>query len=73
MTLPKYTDVKKLQTIGEIEKEIFVLTKTLFDLRMKRSTNQTINPHIFVHTKHQLSQYLQIQNNFCRMLSGMDK
>ena len=50
MTLPKYTDVKKLQTIGEIEKEIFVLTKNLFDLRMKRSTNQTIKPHIFIHT-----------------------
>lgn len=56
MTLPKYTDVKKLQTIGEIEKEIFVLTKNLFDLRMKRSTNQTIKPHIFIHTKRRLAQ-----------------
>jgi ribosomal protein L29 len=56
MTLPKYTELTQLNKIDEIEKEIFVLTKNLFDLRIKRSTNQQIKSHIFTHTKRRISQ-----------------
>ena len=56
MSLPKYKDLDELKNIDEIEKEIFLLTKTFFDLRLKKATNQTIKPHLFVHTKRRLAQ-----------------
>ncbi len=56
MTLPNYRELDKLTTLIEIEKEIFLFTKNLFDLRMKKSTNQSIKPHLFVHTKRRLAQ-----------------
>jgi ribosomal protein L29 len=56
MTLPKYKDLNNLVTISDIDKEIFLLQKNLFDLRIKRSTNQTNNPHLFIHTKRRIAQ-----------------
>ena len=56
MGLPKYKDLEKLTNLMDIDQEIFILTKNLFDLRMKRATNQTVKPHLFVHTKRRLSQ-----------------
>jgi large subunit ribosomal protein L29 len=56
MTLPKYTDLKNILTLSEIEDEILVLSKNLFDLRMKKSTSQKIKPHLFKHTKRRISQ-----------------
>ena len=50
MTLPKYKDLNNLVNISDIDKEIFLLQKNLFDLRIKRSTNQTNKPHLFTHT-----------------------
>ena len=56
MTLPKYSELDSLTSFEEIEKEIFVSQKFLFDLKMKKSTNQSIKPHLFVHTKRRISQ-----------------
>ena len=56
MALPKYKELENLVTLVEIEKEIFLFTKNLFDLRMKKSTNQSVKPHLFVHTKRRLAQ-----------------
>jgi len=56
MTLPKYKDFNNLVNISDIDKEIFLLQKNLFDLRIKRSTNQTNKPHIFTHTKRRIAQ-----------------
>jgi large subunit ribosomal protein L29 len=56
MTLPKYKDLNNLVTISDIDKEIFLLQKNLFDLRIKRSTNQTNKPHLFIHTKRRIAQ-----------------
>lgn len=56
MALPKYKELDNLKTLGEIENEIFLLTKNLFDLRIKRSTNRAVNPHLFIHTKRRLAQ-----------------
>ena len=41
MSLPKYKDLEKLSEVNEIEKEIFLLTKELLNLRIKKATNQT--------------------------------
>ena len=56
MSLPKYKDLSSLTTIVDIEKEIFILQKSLFDLRIKRSTSQTVKPHLFLHAKRRIAQ-----------------
>jgi|TARA_B110000240_G_C13485579_1_gene447233 large subunit ribosomal protein L29 len=56
MTLPKYKELESIQTEAEIDQEIFILQKSLFDLRIKRSTNQTIKPHLFKHAKRRIAQ-----------------
>ena len=56
MSLPKYKDLNSLTNVVDIEKEIFLLQKSLFDLRIKRSTSQTIKPHLFTHAKRRLAQ-----------------
>lgn len=56
MSLPTYKDLNSLTNITDIDKEIFLLQKSLFDLRIKRSTSQTIKPHLFTHAKRRLAQ-----------------
>ena len=63
MSLPKYIDLLKLDNVADIEQEIFILQKNLFDLRVKRSTSQTVKPHLFKHTKRRISQ-LKLKKSF---------
>jgi large subunit ribosomal protein L29 len=56
MSLPKYSELKSLNTLEEIENELFVLQKSLFYLRIKKLTNQNLKNHLFSHTKHRISQ-----------------
>jgi len=56
MSFPKYKELEPVTTEAEIEKEIFLLQKTLLDLRMKKSTKQTIKPHLFLHAKRRIAQ-----------------
>ena len=63
MSLPKYKDLGSLTTLVDIEKEIFILQKNLFDLRIKKSNSQTVKPHLFKHAKRRLSQ-LKFKQSF---------
>jgi large subunit ribosomal protein L29 len=56
MGLPKYKDLNSIDTKSAIEQEIFILQKSLFDLRIKRSTNQATKPHLFKHAKRRIAQ-----------------
>ena len=56
MSLPKYKELDKLNTIVDIDQEIFIQQKNLFDLRLKRSTSQGVKPHLFVHPKRRIAQ-----------------
>jgi large subunit ribosomal protein L29 len=56
MSLPKYNDLNSLTTISDIDQEIFIIQKNLFDLRIKRATNQSIKPHLFKHAKRRIAQ-----------------
>ena len=56
MSLTKFKDLNILKTITEMDQEIFLLQKNLFDLRMKRSTNQSIKSHLFTHYKRRIAQ-----------------
>ena len=63
MSLPKYKDLNVLITVTDIEQEIFLLQKNLFDLRIKRSTSQAVKPHLFLHSKRRLAQ-LKFKKSF---------
>jgi ribosomal protein L29 len=63
MSLPKFKDLNAITNISEIEQEIFLLQKNLFDLRIKRSTSQAIKPHLFLHSKRRLAQ-LKFKKSF---------
>jgi large subunit ribosomal protein L29 len=56
MSLPKYSDLDKLTTIVDIDQEIFLIQKNLFDLRIKKATNQSIKAHLFKHAKRRIAQ-----------------
>ena len=56
MSLPKYNDLKDLTNIIDIEQEIFLIQKNLFDLRIKKATNQSIKAHLFKHAKRRIAQ-----------------
>jgi len=58
MSLPQYRDLKDLTDIESIDQEIFINQKNLFDLRIKKATNQSIKLHLFKHTKRRLAQLL---------------
>jgi len=56
MSFPKHKSLEQLKTLTEIDQEIFILQKNLFDLRIKRSTSQSVKPHLFLHAKRRLAQ-----------------
>lgn len=56
MALSRYSDLSTLKTIDEIEEEIFLLQKNLFDLKLKRATNQSVKSHLFKQTKRRIAQ-----------------
>jgi ribosomal protein L29 len=57
MTLPAYKEIEETKTVDEIEKEIFLLQKNLFELRFKRSNRKEIKCHLFVHAKRRIAQF----------------
>jgi ribosomal protein L29 len=63
MSLPKYKDLENLTTVVDIDKEIFLLQKNLFDLRIKKSTSQAVKPHLFAHAKRRLV-HLKFKKSF---------
>ena len=56
MSLPKYKEIENVTTLNDLDQEIFVIQKDLFDLRLNRSTSQSIKPHLFKHAKRRLAQ-----------------
>jgi ribosomal protein L29 len=57
MTFPAYKEINALNEIEEVEKEIILSQKFLFDLRMsKQASPAKMKPHLFVHTKRRIAQ-----------------
>jgi ribosomal protein L29 len=56
MVLPKYIQLSEIKTISQIDLEISLLTKNLFDLRIKKATNQRFKCHLFTHIKRKIAQ-----------------
>jgi ribosomal protein L29 len=56
MTLPKYNELKDLNSIIDIDKEIFILQKTIFTLKMKKTSVPPVKSHLFTHAKRRIAQ-----------------
>lgn len=60
MVLPKIQDLRNLSD-QEVEDQIQALKRQLFELRMQKATRQTVKPHLFKQTRHQLAQIMTIE------------
>jgi ribosomal protein L29 len=69
MTLPKYKNLKEFLTIDEIDQEIFILQKKLFNLRIKKTTNQNFKSHFFKYIKREITQ-LNFKKNLLLILNN---
>ena len=56
MSLPNYKELSTLTNVSEIEKEIFVIQKSLLELRVKKATNQAVKSHLFKHARRRITQ-----------------
>jgi ribosomal protein L29 len=56
MSISKYNEFSNLTEIPQINDEIFLLKKYLFELRLKRFSNQNIKSHLFKHAKRKIAQ-----------------
>lgn len=56
MSFPKYKELDSLLNISDIDQEIYLLQKELFELRIKKSRNQSVNSHLFIHTRRRIAQ-----------------
>lgn len=60
MPLSKIQDARALSD-QELETQIQALKRQLFELRMQKATRQTVQPHSFKHTRHQLAQLMTVE------------
>ncbi len=60
MPLPKIEEARNLGE-QELADQIVAVKKQLFTLRMQKGTRQLEKPHLFKHTRHQLSQLLTVE------------
>jgi ribosomal protein L29 len=63
MSLPKYSELKDLTTSIDIDQEILILQKKIFDFKMQKSKTQAVKPHLYVHAKRRISQ-LKFKKSF---------
>ncbi len=68
MTLPKIQDFRDLSD-QELDEQIQTLKRQLFELRMQKATRQTVKPHLFKHTRHQLAQLMTVEQERQRSTS----
>ncbi len=60
MALSKMQDLRALSA-QELEEQIRSLKRQLFDLRLQKATRQTVLPHQFKQTRHQLAQLMTLE------------
>jgi len=56
MTLPKFKEVDIFSTLSDIDQEIFLQQKILFELKIQVGTNKETKTHLFSHTKRRIAQ-----------------
>jgi large subunit ribosomal protein L29 len=56
MTLPKYKELNNFNTLEEVDNEIFLFQKKLFELKIEKATRRSNQSHLFTHIKHRIAQ-----------------
>ena len=61
----KFKNLKEIKLLNneQLEKEIIIAKKQLFELRFKKATRQSFPPHSFVQLKYKLRILLILQDN----------
>nr|YP_010904317.1 ribosomal protein L29 [Catenella fusiformis]WCH57568.1 ribosomal protein L29 [Catenella fusiformis] len=60
MSFQKMSNIQHLK-IEKIKKNIIEIKKEIFELKIKKSTRQPIQSHLFKYKKHQLAQLLTLK------------
>nr|YP_009296925.1 ribosomal protein L29 [Bangiopsis subsimplex]AOM66268.1 ribosomal protein L29 [Bangiopsis subsimplex]ARO90370.1 50S ribosomal protein L29 [Bangiopsis subsimplex] len=63
MALPDIKEVRNL-SLAEIQNEIVLIKRQLFDLQFKKATKQNVKTHLFKHTRHRLAQLKFVQHEY---------
>lgn len=71
MALSKIQDARDLSD-QELDEQIRALRRQLFELRMQKATRQTVKPHLFKHTRHQLAQLMTVERERQRAALGVE-
>ena len=56
MTLPNYKELDTINDSSSIETALLILQKKLLELRIKKSSRETVKPHLFKHSKRRIAQ-----------------
>jgi len=56
MKLSKFKDLDIITTLGDLDEELFLQEKALFDLAMRKRLKQSIKPHFFLQAKRRITQ-----------------
>lgn len=59
MPLSKIQDARALSD-QELDSQVQSLKRQLFEFRMQKATRQTVQPHLFKHTRHQIAQLMTV-------------
>ena len=70
MALSKVQDARDLSD-QELDEQIQALKRQLFELRLQKATRQTVKPHLFKHTRHQLAQLMTVERERQRAALGV--
>lgn len=59
-----FLSLNELKTFDSeaLSKEILIIKKQLFELRLKKATRQSFKPHLFKHNKRKVAQLLTLES-----------
>jgi len=56
MAFPKYKELANVSNLSDIEEELFVVQKALFEFKIKKTIEQKKKPHFYTHFKRRIAQ-----------------
>jgi ribosomal protein L29 len=72
MSLAKYKEVENFPS-EQIQNELFLLRRQLFELKAKRAQKRTISSHLFSHTKRRIAHLKFRESTFLTTIKMIEK
>ncbi len=73
MKLSKFKDLDIITTLEDLDEELFLQEKALFDLAMRKKLKQSIKPHFFVQAKRRISQLKLKKSHLLEQIKSVPK